>query len=127
MDMRKITLIYGTLLIILGISGYFITSAVSITALIPAFFGIVVLLLGILSSKEKIRRHILHGASLLGLLGFIMTVSGLSGFIMNLGSLSEGTLTAATISKSIMSVLSLFYFLLCFKSFFDARLKRKAV
>ena len=64
MDTPKITIIYAIALIILGIGGYVSTGMVHITSLIPTFFGIVVLILGILAKKENIRKHVLvHVAS----------------------------------------------------------------
>ena len=75
MDTPKITIIYAIALIILGIGGYVSTGMASITALIPTFFGIVVLILGILAKKENIRKHVLHVAMLLALIGIVATAS----------------------------------------------------
>ena len=45
--MKTPSLAYAVALIILGVAGYALTGAASVTALIPAFFGVVVLLLAL--------------------------------------------------------------------------------
>ena len=49
-------------LIGLGLGGYFGTGMNSWTALIPAFFGIAIALLGALALKDAYRMHAMHGA-----------------------------------------------------------------
>jgi len=44
--MPSVTIALGVVLIILGLAGYFLTGAVSVTALIPAFFGLVLAVAG---------------------------------------------------------------------------------
>ncbi|MFV0338701.1 MAG: hypothetical protein ACK5LK_10730, partial [Chthoniobacterales bacterium] len=66
-----LTILTGSLLILLGLGGYFGTDAQSVTALIPAFFGIVFALLGLIATaKDSLRKHVMHVAALLSLLGF---------------------------------------------------------
>ena len=65
--MPKITIIYAVLLILIGFIGYLGSGMVSITALIPAFFGVVVLVIGLLGLSEKRRKAAMHIASALGL------------------------------------------------------------
>jgi hypothetical protein len=109
----------GVLLILLGVIGYvygLTENAASVTALIPAFFGIVLVLLGFLSkSKENLRKHLMHAAVLVALIGFLVTAGRL---LSKLGSL---TLTAATISTVLMALICLIFVILCVKSFIDAR------
>ena len=70
--MARITIGVGSLLIILGLVGYFVLAepdeagAKSITAMIPAFFGVPILLLGFVATKAALRKHAMHGAVLLG-------------------------------------------------------------
>jgi len=124
MNMPVITIIYAILLLLLGIIGFSITGGVSVTALIPAYFAVVVLIAGLLALKEKYRKRGMHAASMLGLIGFIGTVSGLIKFF---GMLFGGEVDrpAAVISQAIMAILSLLFFLLCLKSFIDARRARE--
>jgi len=120
MNMPRITIAYAVLLIVLGLGGYFGSGGSSFTALIPAFFGAVVLILGLLALKEPLRKHMLHLAAALGLLGFLGTAGGLAGlFTMVTGGAVERPM--ATISRSIMALLSLGFFGLCLKTFVDAR------
>jgi len=66
------TMITGLLLIVIGIYGY--TSQdpdgkVSITAGIPAMLGFAIGLCGLVSLSEKFRKHAMHFAVTLGLIG----------------------------------------------------------
>ncbi|MBD3218022.1 MAG: hypothetical protein GF310_07065 [candidate division Zixibacteria bacterium] len=123
MNMPLITVIYSIALILLGLIGYFATGQTSKTALIPAAFGIVVLIFGILAFKENMRKTAMHIASVLGLLGFLGGIRGIPSFISMIAS-GEAARPAAAISQTIMSVVSLIFFLFCLKSFIDARRDR---
>ncbi|MFV0416720.1 MAG: hypothetical protein ACK5NG_10185 [Chthoniobacterales bacterium] len=69
--MPKLTTLTGLLLIALGVGGYFGTGAHSVTALIPAFFGVIFVLLGLVATiKDSLRKHVMHVAALLSLIGF---------------------------------------------------------
>jgi len=120
MNITRITIAYSMLLIILGLGGYVLSRAASITALIPAFFGIVVLIFALLSRKEQLKKHAMHIAAVLGLIGFIATVGGL-GDLKAMISGEEVQRQFAVVSKSIMAILSLAYVMVCIKSFIDAR------
>jgi len=119
----NITIIFGILLILLGLGGWFGSGGASITALIPAAFGIVLLILGVIARNEKARKHAMHVAVIVGLLGFFGSASGL----VSLPAVISGESVArpaAVIAKSIMAVLSLLYVARCVKSFIDARRNR---
>ena len=75
--MAKITIGLGFLLIALGLGSYFGTGRASVTALIPAFFGLPLLLLGLVALNERMRKTAILIAVVIGLLGFAGTVSGL--------------------------------------------------
>jgi len=122
MNMPKITIVYAVLLIALGLVGFFGFGRSSITALIPAFFGVLVLVAGLLAQDEKLRRHAMHAASALGLLGFLGTVTGLVKFFTLIGG-GEVARPAAVISQAVMAILSLIFFILCLQSFIAARRK----
>jgi hypothetical protein len=119
----NITIVFGILLILLGLGGWFGSGGASMTALIPAAFGIVLLILGVIARNEKVRKHAMHVAVIVGLLGFFGSASGL----LSLPAVLSGEPVerpAAVISKSIMAVLSLLYVARCVKSFIDARRNR---
>ena len=118
--MARTTIVIGIILIILGLVGFFITGMQSPTALIPAYFGIVFLILGIIARKESARKITMHIAMVLGLLGLIGTFSGLINlFVLITGG--EVTRPAAIISQAIMALLLIVYLVLGIKSFIDAR------
>jgi len=104
---------------ITGVTGYLGFGRSSVTALIPAFLGLVLLAVGILALNEKYHRHAINAASALGLLGFLGTVSGLSKLFTLVGG-GELARSAAVVSQSVMTLLSLTFFLFCLKSFIDA-------
>jgi len=117
--MPSTSIAFGTLLILLGIIGYvygLTQNAASVTALIPAFFGIVLVILGFLArTKENLRKHLMHAAVLIALLGFILTAGRL------LSKMSSLTLSAAVISQIAMALICLIFLILGGKSFADAR------
>jgi len=123
MNMPVMTIIYAVLLFLLGIIGFSVIGATSVTALIPAYFALAVFILGLLAFKEKYRSRGMHAVSLLNLIGFAGTVPGLIKLI-TLFTGGDVARPAAVITQSIMAVLSLIFFLLCLKSFFDARRAR---
>jgi len=109
----------GTLLVLIGILGYIngvMANHESFTALIPAFVGIVLLLLGIFARKnEGLRKHLMHAAVLIALLGFLASAGRL---VSKLGSLSYN---AAVVSQVSMALVCLLFVILAVKSFIDAR------
>lgn len=111
----------GTLLIIIGILGYIsgmLHGTPSVTALIPAFFGIVLFLLGFFARKsEGLRKHLMHVAVLVALLGFLATAGRL------LSKFSELTYSAAVVAQISMALVCLLFVILAVKSFIDARRK----
>ena len=119
---------FGRILIILGLIGYgygIYNGNASPTALIPAVFGVILMILGHLAqSKENLRKHLMHGAVIVGLLGFLATISS----FLKLPALLAGTAErpAAVISQAIMALLCLVFVVLCVKSFIDARKNRTA-
>ena len=123
--MPRVTIVVGVSLVVLGLGGFFGTGATHYTALIPAGFGSLFLVLGLLACKDSLRKHAMHVPSMLGLLGFVFTVRGL----LSLAALLAGGAVArpaAVISKSAMAVVCGVYFLLCVMSFVAARLRRRA-
>ena len=58
--MSSTTILFGVLLTALGVAGYFLTGAVSPTALIPTWFGLPLVALGYVSRSEAMRKHAMH-------------------------------------------------------------------
>jgi len=118
MTLPRTTVLIGLLLILQGIGFYVVTETKSVTALIPAFFGAPIFLLGLAAMKESIRMHALHGAVGVALLGLLAPI----GRIASAGL----SFSAAGISLLLMIVLCAALLILGVKSFVDARLRRKA-
>ena len=69
--MPRLTLAFAAVLILLGLVAFFGLQEAgdrSVTALIPAFFGIVFGILGLLATRPGLRKHAMHGAAVLTLL-----------------------------------------------------------
>jgi len=117
------TIGFGIVLIVLGLGGYFGSDRASLTALIPAAFGLLLVVFGALARDDKRRKMAMHIAVTVGLLGFLGTVSGL----FQLPTLLSGGVVerpGAVVSKSVMAVLMAIYVGMCVKSFIDARRRR---
>lgn len=121
--MAPIAIVFGVLLMALGASAFVQTDMEQKTALIPAYFGIALLVLGVIALSDKARKHAMHVAALLGLVGFAMPAFMVIRAIVVQGQtfepLKHGEQTA-------MSALCLIFLVLCVKSFINARSARKA-
>lgn len=116
------TIICGVLLILVGIFGYvfsIIDGSNAPTALIPAAFGILLAILGLVArAKESLRMHVMHVAVLIGLIGFVIPAWRIISQISNI------RVSLAVLSQIAMSVICLVFVILCVKSFIDARRNR---
>ena len=120
--MVKITIWFGFTLILLGVGAYFGTGRESVTALIPAFFGVPMHALGLLACKKpNLRKHVMHAAVTLGLLGFLGTIRGALKLPALLSGSDEIERPAAIGVQSAMCILSLIFVVLCIMSFIKAR------
>jgi hypothetical protein len=72
--MPSTTRLVGIVLVLIGVGSYMLTGRTSITALIPAFFGIVFIGLAYVARNEAARRHAMHAAVALALLGALATL-----------------------------------------------------
>ena len=122
--MAKLSIAYGLIFILMGLISYFGISSESITALIPAFFGVPMLVLGWLGLNEKYLKHVMHVAAVLMLLGFFGTIGGLIKFFKMLGGVQPERSSAVTV-QAIMAILCLVFLVLAVKSFISARKNRK--
>ncbi|MBK1882372.1 hypothetical protein JIN85_08100 [Luteolibacter pohnpeiensis] len=124
--MARLSILFGSLLVILALVGYFIqnTATKSPTALIPAIFGVLLILPGIVSVlKPKVNMHAMHVSALVGLLG------AFGGLFMSVPKLIGSAPLArplATGSQLITGILCLIFVILCVRSFINARRNRAA-
>jgi hypothetical protein len=108
----------GLALILLGGAGFVATGSTAQTALIPAYFGVVLGALGVWArnpARRKLAMHIAVAVALLGLLGSLPGVARL------LSGTAERP--AAAIAQTVMAVLTGIFVALGVKSFIDARRK----
>jgi hypothetical protein len=118
--MPATTRTFGLILIVLGFASYFLTGGVSVTALIPAFFGAVFVVLAIVARSDSARKHAMHAAVALGLLGFL-------GTLRVLPAVARGEFNRpAVLAQLMMMVLMAVYVALGVKSFKAARRARMA-
>ena len=102
--MPATTRLFGLILIVLGIASYTLTGRTSITAMIPAFFGAAFLVCAMVARKEAARKHAMHAAVALGLIGAIAAlVRGLP------GALNGNAAKPAVMAQLAMGILLLIY------------------
>ena len=117
--MASTTIVFGLLLTLLGLGGYFLTGTTSVTALIPAIFGLLLLILGFLARSESIRKHAMHAAAAVALVGC-------AGALFSLLRAPLATRAAiAVFSQAAMVVLTALFVGLCVRSFVAARRARR--
>lgn len=121
--MPRVAMLFGVIFIILGLVAYFGVSSESITALIPAFLGLPMLILGWVAQNEKYLKHAMHGAAVLALLGLGGTVGGLIKFFRMIGGEQFERGSAITV-QAIMALLCLIFLIFAVRSFIDARRKK---
>lgn len=124
--MPAITIIIGVMLILIGVGGYGYAASTghgSPTALIPSVIGLIVAALGGVATNERLRKHAMHGALLVALVGFLGTVTGIPKVV----SLLQGAQIerpAAAVAQTLTAVLCLILLAFGIKSFVDARRNR---
>jgi hypothetical protein len=118
----KVAITIGVLLIALGIGGYAGSGYVAPTALIPAYFGVVLAVLGVVVAvKPTARKHAMHAAAAIALLGALAAGGRL------VVSLSHGGHDRlALFSLVSMTVLCVLFVILAVRSFIAARKARQA-
>ena len=109
--------LYGAVLVIVGVFGYFKAGGESVTALIPAFLGSPVVFLSMLSLNPKYLKLSMHINVVIALLGFLGTLKDTVIFIS--GQEIENELAAY--SKAITCIVSLLFIVFSVKSFIKAR------
>lgn len=134
--MPAITIILGMMLMLVGVGSYgwaMVDAArnggyASPTALIPAIFGLILIVLGGISTSVKLRKHAIHAAVGVALIGFLAVAStlGIRNYT-NIGNLITGKPVVNPIalgSQIFMAAVCLLIVLLGVNSFIKARRKR---
>jgi hypothetical protein len=127
-----VTIIVGLLLCALGVTSYtgaveyFGRPYVSVTALIPAFVGVILVVCGVLALDERRLKHAMHAAAAVGLLGLL---GALARAVPKLPAVLSGGTGAlehpeAFRSQVAMGVVCAVFVALCVNSFIQARRRR---
>jgi len=121
--MAKVTIVFGILLIILGLVGFYGTGAVHHTALIPTWFGAALGLFGLLamSPSESRRKLFMHINVTIGLLGFLGAAFRAVQEFAHGSSTGKAVDPIAVGAQIAMAALLLVYVILCVRSFIAAR------
>ena len=125
--MARLTRVFGVILVVLGAVYFFATGSSHPTALIPAVFGFLLFVCGVLANTEDTRRRMLwmHIAVTVGLLGFLFPgIRGGMALVRN-AFLTPVQRTAAQ-EEVIMALICAVFTALCVRSFVVARVGRTA-
>jgi hypothetical protein len=114
--MPSTTRIIGIVLMVIGLASYWLTGRTSITALIPAFFGIAFVGLAYIARNAAARRHAMHVAVALGLLGVIGTLGRAIPAVLD-GQLARPAVLAQIVTGLVLG----YYVYLGVQSFRQAR------
>jgi hypothetical protein len=118
--MPSTTRLVGIVLILLGLVSYLATGRTSVTALIPAFFGAIFLVLAFVARAENARKHAMHAAVALALLGAIATLG------RALPAVAAGQIgRPAVLAQVVMALVLLVYVWMGVQSFIAARRARR--
>ena len=113
-SMENIAMIYGIFLIVWGIGVTILSDSQSITSLIPAIFGLPIIILSFFAKKFPDRKKLLmHIVVLIGLIIFLGGLDLIRGLI-------QGNIFVnlwASSSKFMMLISGLSFIILCIKSF----------
>ena len=120
--MAKLTIVFGILLILVGVAGFVSTGSAHPTALIPAGAGLLFILFGAMANSENPKKRMLwmHISVTIALLLFLGTIPA----DIDVIRLSRGTEfphPIAVVEKAAMSLLCMLYVAFCIRSFIAAR------
>jgi hypothetical protein len=121
--MPIVSIIFGAVLVALGVWGFISTGQEHQTALIPAYFGGVLVILGLLATVERLLKHAMHAAAMIGLLGALLAIGWLVvSMVQGKADLSRPAIKAT----GGMAILCLAFVGLCVNSFIQVRRRRRA-
>ena len=123
--MAQVSILFGTLLFVLGVLAYVMTGSVHPTALIPMYFGLPLVVFGILAKSpiEGRRKLFMHINVTIGLLGFLGAASSAIHEYGHARSMGVEVDMKALSAQLAMAVITFIYVNLCVRSFINARRK----
>lgn len=121
-NVTKLTLIAGGVLVLVGLISYIASGAASLTALIPSGIGVLLLIAALIGRKPELRRHAMHVAMLIALIGIVATF----GNTFRLGEVFSGAAERplAIIASALTFLTLLVYLGFGIASFVQARRNR---
>jgi uncharacterized membrane protein HdeD (DUF308 family) len=123
--MPTLSLVIGVVLLAVGLGGFIGTGARAPTALIPAALGVLLIASGLVARNARARRHAMHAAVLVALVGALGCLPG----VFRLPALLSGqplARPAAVASQCITFVLCAAFVVSAVRSFIQARRSRAA-
>ena len=115
--MSKKSVIVGSILILLGVFVTIISDSSSATSLIPAFIGVVFVVLGLGGNlKPQLNHHFMHGAAALSLIAILGSLGSLIG---------RGSTGWALFSQLATTIICLLFMVTAIQSFKAARIARQ--
>jgi uncharacterized membrane protein len=119
--MPRLSILFGFLLTLLGLGVWLATGADHITSLIPAFFGLPLILAGLAGLNDAWRKHAMHLAAAIALLGVLGALGRPFAKLASGEGLAVGL---PLMSQLAMALLCGLFLVLAVKSFVDARRRR---
>ncbi len=121
MTMHRWTILFGLLLVAIGLGGYYFADANQPMAPFgTAVLGIAMFVCGLVAAQGAMRRLAMHVAALIGMIGFVGPMVTIFNDITNTAN------TAEVLAKGLTSALCLMFVLMCVNSFLEARRARTA-
>lgn len=116
--MAQNSLIAGAALIVVGVFVTVVSDSGSVTALIPAFIGVIFVLLGVIGrAKAELNRHAMHVAAAVALVAVLASAGS---------AIGRGSTGWALFAQLATIVVGAVFLALAIRSFRAARLAREA-
>ena len=117
LSIEFLTTLYGLFMVIWGISISLISGSSSITSMIPAFIGVPLAFIGLLSMiKPTFRKALMHIAVVIGIIAFLGGLDFFRGMFNNY---------YAGLSKLMLLITGFVYVYFCVQSFIFVRRQKK--
>ena len=122
--MARTAIATGALLILLSLGFAFVGGQFHPTAMIPGFIGLLILVCGLVARNESKRKHAMHAAAMLGVIGVLGSLRGAPKW----GALVSGQPmeSNAPLQQLLLFIICGVFVILCVQSFIAAR-KARAV
>lgn len=121
-NVTRLTFIAGGVLVAVGVIAYVASGAASPTALIPSGLGALLLVAAVIARNPKLRRHAVHAAMLVAVVGILATFTN----TLRLSEVFAGTAERplAVVASALTCVTLLVYLGFGIASFVQARRSR---